>query len=61
MATKPKNIPKEPKTKSSIRLSATSKDLRIWLADFLGISQTAVIELAVRELADKWGYYKDQK
>lgn len=55
-----KNIPKEPKKKTSIRLSDTTQVLREWLSEQLGINQTAVLELAVRELAMKWGYYKTE-
>lgn len=53
-----KSVPKEPKKKTSIRLSDTTQVLREWLSEQLGINQTAVLELAVRELAAKWGYYK---
>jgi len=40
---------------SSIRLSAEAKRLRAALAQKLGVTQTAVIELAIRELAKKEG------
>lgn len=38
---------------SSIRLSDEGKRLQVALAQQLGVSQTAVIELALRELAEK--------
>ena len=38
-----------------IRLSQEAKDLIIRLAKHLGLSQTAVIELAVRRLAQQEG------
>lgn len=49
---------KELKKKVSIRLNDSTAPLREWLSEHLGINQTAVIELAIRELAAKWGYYK---
>lgn len=59
MVKKREIVPKEPKKKTSVMLSDTTQMLREWLASELGINQTAVIELAVRELAMKWGYYKN--
>lgn len=40
---------------TSIRLSEEAKRLRVELAKKLGISQAAVLELAIRELAKKEG------
>lgn len=40
---------------TSIRLSAEAKRLRILLAEKLGISQTAVLEIALREKAKREG------
>ena len=36
-----------------IRISQEAKDLLIKLAEHLGISQTAVLELAIRRLAEQ--------
>jgi hypothetical protein len=40
---------------TSIRISADGERLRAALAKLLGISKTAVIEIALRELAAKHG------
>lgn len=42
-----------PKSPTSIRLSDEAERLRDALADHLGVSKTAVLELAIRELAKK--------
>jgi predicted transcriptional regulator len=39
------------KALTSMRLSQEAKDLLVKLATHLGISQTAVLELAIRQLA----------
>jgi hypothetical protein len=52
------DIPKESRSKTSISLSESAQVIREWLANELGMNQTAVVELALRELATKWGYYK---
>jgi len=44
-----------PKKKTSIQLSEEAKRLQKLLAEVLGINQTAVMELAIRELADRKG------
>ncbi len=43
------------KKKTSIQLSEEGKRLQKLLAQHLGINQTAVIELAIRELAERKG------
>jgi len=43
------------KASTSIRLSQVAQNLRAKLAVKLGINQTAVIELALREFAEKHG------
>lgn len=43
------------KKKTSIQISEDAKRLQKLLAEHLGINQTAVIELAIRELAEKKG------
>lgn len=40
-----------PKSPTSIRLSADAEQLRDAIAERLGVSKTAVLELAIRELA----------
>ena len=43
------------KKPTSVRLSDEAKRLRKLLAQRLGVSETAIIELAIRELAEKKG------
>ena len=43
------------KSSTSLRLSADARKLLVALAARLNISQTAVLELAIQELATKWG------
>jgi predicted transcriptional regulator len=43
------------KTPTSIRLSDDAQHLRDVLAESLGVSKAAVVELAIRELAKKHG------
>jgi hypothetical protein len=45
----------EDKKSTSIRLSANAERLRKQLAALLGVNKTAVIEIALRELAAKHG------
>jgi hypothetical protein len=44
---------KEPKIPTSFRLTPAARDLVVALAEKMGVSQTAVIELALRMLAKK--------
>ena len=46
------------KISTSIRLSEEAKRLLEEMAGDKGISQAAIIELAIRELAEKGGYRK---
>lgn len=46
---------KEERKYTSIRISAEGERIRAALAKLLGVSKTAVIELALRELAAKYG------
>lgn len=46
---------KEIKKYTSIRISADGERLRAALAKLLGVNKTAVIEIALRELAAKHG------
>jgi len=43
------------KKQTSIRMSDTAKELVVLLAERLGISQSAVLELAIRTLAKREG------
>jgi len=43
------------KKPTSIRLSEEAKRLRKLLAQHMGVSESAVLELAIRELAEKKG------
>jgi len=43
------------KTQTAIRFSAIGKRLLVKLAANLGVTQTAVMEMAVREMAKKQG------
>jgi predicted transcriptional regulator len=45
----------ETKKQTSIRISQEAKTLLARLQEKLQMSQTALIELAIRELAAKWG------
>lgn len=51
---------KERKKATSIRLSEEGKLLRKLLADRLGLSESAVIELALRKLAEMEGIKRDK-
>jgi hypothetical protein len=44
---------KEPKTPTAFRLSHKGKLLLSALAEKLGVNQTAVVEMAIRQMADK--------
>lgn len=44
-----------PKKLSSVRLSSEAKRLQAALAKRLGVSQTAILELAIREKAQREG------
>lgn len=43
------------KKNTSIRLSANAERLRVALATLLGVNKSAVVEIALRELAAKYG------
>lgn len=51
---------KEIKKPTSIRLSEEGKHLRKLLAERLGLSESAVIELALRRLAEMEGVRRDK-
>jgi predicted DNA-binding protein len=51
---------KERKKATSIRLSEEGKQLRKLLAERLGLSESAVIELALRRLAEMEGVKRDK-
>lgn len=43
---------------TSIRLSAEAERLRAALAKLLGVNKTAIVEIALREMAQKYGVAK---
>ena len=45
----------EQKSKTSIKLSREAKQLLVLLAKHLGVSQSAIYELAIREKAERHG------